>query len=226
MKILILDNAIDHNIYRPVDHWVPHIVFPFDSFRASNGKLPNSVNDYSHIIISGSEASIVDDCDWYKPLEELIREAAIKDKVILGSCFGHQMIARALFGKKTVRHAKVPEHGWFDIEVLKDDLLLPQHIVCLNLHFDEVYNIPLDKCDILATTLNCKISAFKLKNKPIWGIQPHPEIGIEEGLKIIKEISKKESWKQNFYLKALKTTPRDSGWIKHLMEEFQKYQIT
>ena len=40
---------------------------------------------------------------------DLIRTAVNQGKVILGSCFGHQIIAGALFGMGAVRSRKGPE---------------------------------------------------------------------------------------------------------------------
>ena len=54
-RILILDNAIDHTVYDPLEHWKPLLLLPFDSFRASAGELPSSLDAYSHIILTGSE---------------------------------------------------------------------------------------------------------------------------------------------------------------------------
>ena len=102
-RILFLDNSIQNDLYKPLSYWEPVLLFEFDSYRASAGELPDDLDAYSHIFISGSSASVLDNTDWINAEQELIRRAVDRGKVILGSCFGHQIIARALFGNGAVR---------------------------------------------------------------------------------------------------------------------------
>ena len=227
-RVLILDNAIDYNVYRPVEHWAPHLIYPFDVFRASMGELPKDIDPYSHVIVTGSEASIMDDADWMRAEEEVIREAVESGKVVLGSCFGHQLVARALYGMDVVRRREYPGVGWRDIKVRKNDKLFGLAggpINSLLIHFDEVCNLPLDQVDILATSDYCDVQAFKLKDKPVWGIQPHPEIGIEEGLAIMDKIAEKRTEHKKRFLDARESKPIDSEWIAYLMAEFQRVEV-
>ena len=169
-------------VYKPV------LLFKFDCFRASAGELPDNLDDYSHIFISGSTASVLDNADWIKAEQDLIRTAVDSGKVIAGSCFGHQIIARALFGDDAVRRRPALDVGWPEIEILADDDLLGQaggRIFGYVFHYDEVCRINADKATVIARSEDCEILAFKLKDRPVWGIQPHFEMGIVEGLKFI-----------------------------------------
>ena len=224
-RILILDNSIDHNVYRPLEDWVPLLLFSSESFRASEGQLPPSLDPYSHIILTGSEASVLDDADWITAEEELIRLAVRMGKVILGSCFGHQMIARSLFGMDTVRRRDRVEVGWPDIRVVKSDPLVGQSgqvTHCFVFHFDEVYNLPEDETTVLAQSSECRSQAFKLNRKPVWGIQPHPEIGIVGGLRLLEALGEGYCYQRQDFLHAKQDPPRDSGWIIPLMRAFQR----
>ena len=223
-RILILDNSTDHSVYTPADHWKPLLLFPFDEFKASDCELPSSLDPYSHIIVTGSPASVLDEGDWIASEQDLIRTAVNEGKVMLGSCFGHQLIAKSIFGSGVVRRREKPEIGWY-IEIIKSDPLLGesgQIIHALLLHYDEVCNLPEDKATVLARSSECDILAFKVRHRPVWGIQPHFEIGIVEALKLIEILAGDELPEPKYFLKTSQSIPRDSGWGVPLIREFQK----
>ncbi|MBW2059031.1 MAG: type 1 glutamine amidotransferase [Deltaproteobacteria bacterium] len=226
-RILILDNSIDHGVYQPLEHWKPLLLFPFDSFRVSAGEMPGSLDPYSHVIVTGSEASVLGDLDWILAEEELLRLAVGMGKVILGSCFGHQMIARSLFGKETVRRMKEPEIGWSRIRIIRGDSLVGragQYVHTFLLHFDEVCGLPKQEATVLARSARCRVQAFKLRQRPVWGIQAHPEIGIVEGLRLLGSLLENDEHRRRYLARAERSCPRDSGWIVPLMRAFQQSQ--
>jgi hypothetical protein len=102
-RILFLDNSLHNDTYRPLIYWEALLLFPYDLFRVSAGELPHELDSYSHILITGSAASVLDDAEWMRAEVDLIQKAVNKGKVILGSCFGHQIIARSVFGMDAVR---------------------------------------------------------------------------------------------------------------------------
>jgi putative transcriptional regulator len=53
---------------------------------------------YSHAILTGSEASILADTEWIVRTCDLTRALDARGVKLLGSCFGHQMLGRALSG--------------------------------------------------------------------------------------------------------------------------------
>jgi len=228
MKILILDNAIDRDIYSPISHWKKFLTLPSDAFWASKGELPESIDEYTHVIITGSEATITEEADWVQREEILIRKAVADGLVILGSCYGHQLLAKALFGSDSVGKSETPELGWDYLNVIKDDSLFGDAgamLPVLLIHFDEVRSVPEDHVDIIASTKNCRIHIFKLKGKPVWGIQAHPEIDIDEGRATIERMIKKaedeNSPRLKFFLKARGSTPKEAGWFETFMKKFQ-----
>ena len=224
-KILFLDNTIDNDTYQPLTYWEPVLFFPFDLCRVSADERPSGLEEYSHVLITGSTASVLDDADWMQAEAELIRSAVNQGKVILGSCFGHQIIARALFGMQKVRRRKKPEIGWPDIEVLADDPLLGKAGRTINgflFHYDEVCHLPDGDAAVIARSINCENLAFKLKDRPVWGIQPHFEIGIVEGLKYLDIVSGADVPGRQSYFTTRQDPPRDSGGIFPLMQAFHE----
>lgn len=96
---------------------------------------------------------------------------------ILGICAGHQFIARFFGGK--VESSKIPEFGKIEITLLKEDRHLfagvPNKSIVWESHNDEVVELPND-FEILGKSENCEIQAMRHNNKPIYGIQFHPEV--------------------------------------------------
>ena len=224
-RILFLDNSIQNDRYRPLTYWEPVLLFDFDCFRASAGELPDNLDDYSHIFISGSTASVLDNADWIQAEQELICTAVDQGKVMVGSCFGHQIIARALFGEDAVRKRPALDVGWPEIEVLVDDVLLGEagsKIFGYVFHYDEVCKINTDAATVIARSEDCDILAFKLKGRPVWGIQPHFEMGIVEGLKFI-DLAKADGIRTRpAFIQSDQHMPRDSGWLIPLMKAYHQ----
>ncbi len=79
----------------------------FDVFYTSKGEFPGRMDEYSAILVTGSPCSVHDDHDWIARLIELVQEAHGLELKIIGSCFGHQLIACAFGGD--VGHN---EQGW------------------------------------------------------------------------------------------------------------------
>lgn len=224
-RILYLDNSIANDVYQPSVYWKVLFRFPFDSYRASAGELPLELDNYSHILITGSSASVLDDKEWMRAEAELIRTAVEKGKVILGSCFGHQILAKALFGMKAVRSRQIPEVGWPDITIIAEDHLFGYRgrvIKGFVFHFDDVCNLPEKEATIIARSMECGIMGFKLKNRPVWGMQPHLEMGIVEGLKLIENVFGEGEREKLLFFNSPQTAPQDTGWIIPLMNAFHE----
>lgn len=217
--LLIIDNSIYCDIYKPADHWKRYIGSEIKISVITKGENLPKAKEFSHIIITGSEASINKPDAWVDPQIDFIREVVTNKIPILGSCHGHQLIAAALAGFEVVRPSKTPEFGWFEIEILKDHFILnsvKRPIWSFCSHFDEVHSLP-DTFDVLARSKNCAVQIYCLKSAPIIGIQAHPEITPQEGEQLI----------ENFLplFPKIKDIPvnrpeKDSGFIKPLLKNF------
>jgi GMP synthase-like glutamine amidotransferase len=188
-RLLIVDLSVDPAVYRPVQHWRPHVEalgVPVEVCRPADGKAPVELAPYSHAILTGSEASILADTGWIVRACELTRALAERGAKLLGSCFGHQMLARALSGREFVRRTPTPEFGWVELRKrdggARDPLAdaLPARCHVYTSHFDEVFPAP-PGWDIVAETAGCACAVMRHAGGRCWGIQPHPEIDVEEG---------------------------------------------
>jgi GMP synthase-like glutamine amidotransferase len=187
MTVLLLDNFLEKKYS---GYFSGYCHDDLDIYLAPKMEFPKDLGKYDHIILSGSEESILNDRDWIDKEMEIVLEIVDLKIPTLSICFGHQLIAKALLGKDGVRRAVPPEIGWKEVYVKQDDPLfanLGNEFFVFNSHFDEVCNLD-SEFDILAQSNLCGVSAFKKKDSPVYGIQFHPEINIEFGKKFIEEI--------------------------------------
>ncbi len=220
-KVAIVDNSINPAVYKPIEHWRTYLNIPWESFRAVEGEFPDLADGYSHLLLTGSEASIVERENWVDGEINVIKRALEKGLPILGSCYGHQLLALALRGPAHVRRCPEPEVGWIPIRILQRSALLgePRTAYAFSIHFDEVIDLDKDFI-ILASTLACPVQAFKLKKRPAWGIQFHPEIDIPAAGELLQNLADSGLENSPLFECALRARPKDSGLIQRIVRCF------
>ncbi len=75
-------------------------------YDAAAGVLPGDAADHDSYLITGSPAGVYEDHVWIPPLEDFLRAARGKAKLV-GLCFGHQIMAQAFGGR-----VEKSERGW------------------------------------------------------------------------------------------------------------------
>ncbi|NHW44500.1 MAG: glutamine-hydrolyzing GMP synthase [Candidatus Verstraetearchaeota archaeon] len=161
--------------------------------------LPPDVNVKGLILSGGPMSVLSEDSPKFDPR---LMELGVP---ILGICFGHQLLAHALGGK--VEALGRGEYGTTYVYVEDfDDILegLDRVEKVWMSHSDTVTSLP-SEFHVLARTDICPVAAFKHKERPIYGVQWHPEVvHTDKGMKII----------ENFVFKVCKCKPE---WV---MEDF------
>jgi GMP synthase-like glutamine amidotransferase len=221
VSVGIVDNSIQPEIYAPVGHWSRYLDVPWRAFTARNGEFPDP-GEFSHLILTGSEASILERDPWVETEAGLVLNAAASGTAVLGSCWGHQLIAYALAGPRCVGRCPSPEIGWIAVQVDRESELLGatgtvHHV--FSVHFDEVRDLPAS-FEVLASTGACRVQAFRAGNKPVWGIQSHPEIDIPDGLRTLRDFASQGARGREACLEALRQAPRDTGLIHRIVRAF------
>jgi GMP synthase-like glutamine amidotransferase len=220
-KLLILDNALDHQIYQPVEHWSRALGFGPDHIHVPSGEPLPVAGTHTHVILTGSEASILKRASWVDDEMRWVQEAIKQEVRILGSCWGHQLIAFAQGGPNCVRRSNRPEIGWFPVEVLNPDGLLPPGSVSTFLfHFDEVIPGSHPDMKILARSAACAVQACRWGALPVWGIQAHPEIYPEAARWLLQNASVSSPDQKEIYQEVLLTPANDSYSIKEIIKNF------
>jgi GMP synthase (glutamine-hydrolysing) len=98
------------------------------------------------------------------------------DGPILGICAGHQFMAKHFGGE--AGPAKVPEFGKSILTVRDPDVLftgLPRTFEVWESHNDEVTVLPRGFVP-LASSANCDVQAMRHRDRPLFGLQFHPEV--------------------------------------------------
>ncbi|MCQ4159337.1 type 1 glutamine amidotransferase [Roseomonas sp. GC11] len=148
---------------------------------AYQGEFPDDLSAYAGIFLSGSPHGAYEDVPFIHREHALIRQAAAQGLPMLGICFGHQILASALCGREQVFRRASCEVGykWLDVAAAaKDDPIaheIGERVHMFVWHNDEVRAGHPD-LRILASSDLCPNQIFRYRDRPVWGIQGHPEV--------------------------------------------------
>lgn len=201
--------------------WLPDGT-PFVSVKACKEPIPDSSEAFSHLILSGSTCSILDTPPFLEPTMALVRDAVKLGRPVLGICYGHQLVVRALLGIEHVRRSSAPEIGWLPISVEPghDPLFagLPNPFRAFVGHFDEVCNLP-DEWEITASTAGCPIHGVLNRRQRIMGFQFHPEMDLAVG-NTCYAMNREALARLNIDVDAIIAQSQDDGSGKLLIPRF------
>jgi GMP synthase (glutamine-hydrolysing) len=146
------------------------VVTPVDWDGLSRGMFES----FDGVVLSGSPDMMSEEKTKVKFKRE--SEAILESKVpVLGVCFGHQMMARA-FGAEVVKDGKhVLE--MVETKVLEEDPIfkgLPKSMMLLESRHEVVRSLP-EGFRLLARSATSEIASMKHENRPLYGVQFHPE---------------------------------------------------
>lgn len=180
LRVLLLDNTLHSRLFPLSKRWAAHLTSAarVDVVHAPTAPALPDVRDYTHLILTGSEASVLKPPGWVHREAELVRTAAGAGVSILASCFGHELLVFALSGPEYVTRASRPEFGWTSVDIIERDSLLwdvPSPWTVFAFHVVEVVSPP-PPWRVLATSRRCATHVLRYGEEPIWGIQAHPEI--------------------------------------------------
>jgi GMP synthase-like glutamine amidotransferase len=180
-KLLYFANGPKRTSVARLDERFAGYGFEVESRWAYGGDFPDDLSGYAGIFLSGSPHSAYEDVPFIHREHALIRDAVARDIPMLGVCFGSQILGSALCGREQVFLRDTCEVGykWLEAQpeaaadpVAKD--ILPQ-VYMFVWHNDEVRADHPDM-RILASSDQCPNQVWRYRDKPIWGIQGHPEI--------------------------------------------------
>jgi GMP synthase (glutamine-hydrolysing) len=163
----------EHGVYSEI---VAHDITP-EEIKSLSEKF-----NVKGLILSGGPASVYD-----HNAPRLDPHILGLDLPILGLCYGHQLIAQMVGGR--VEPAEQREYGIAYVTIDKPTGVLnglgKKEKVWMS-HGDTVFEMP-PEFEVLAHTDCCPVAAFRHSEKPMYGLQWHPEvIHTENGLLMLR----------------------------------------
>ena len=170
-----------------LSHYTPWLAgAPVHPVRVVDAGLPQDPRAFQGVVVTGSAASAYDDRPWIAPATQLLARALQDDVPVLGVCFGHQLLGRAVGGPGTVVRRSAPEVGYLSIAIDTDDCVLgalPSRFRSFLTHIDEVR--PVDGLEIVGRSDACANQAMRVVDRRAWSIQFHVEYPPEEQLRLL-----------------------------------------
>jgi len=161
-----------------VDHVLQRFEVLATSVRVDLGEAVPDLRAYDAVIFAGGEYRPEQfEEPFFQAEKERILDALDAGVPILGICLGNQLLAYWLGGE--VKQGRW-EMGWLPVSVndagLVDPLLagLGETFYAFLWHGDQVTRLPKEGV-LLASSERCPIQAFRLKDRPVWGLQFNPQ---------------------------------------------------
>jgi GMP synthase (glutamine-hydrolysing) len=193
---------------------------------AFNGDFPDRLDHYDGIFLSGSPHGAYEDIPFIQREHDLIRDAADQGIPMLGICFGSQILASALCGRDQVFRRDFCEIGYKDLpvtEAAESDPVaadLGETVHMFVWHNDEVRGDHPDMT-IIAHSDICPNHVWRYRDQPIWGIQGHPEITLEQA-PIWFEENRERMEKDGADIADLKASADEAIEAKTMLTRFAK----
>jgi GMP synthase (glutamine-hydrolysing) len=144
-----------------------------------NDDLTTAAREAAAIIISGSPRDAWEDDPLNDRVLAVVDHCRTAGKPLLGVCFGHQILGRAL-GAKVGRHPAGYELGNVEVSLTDDGVKcplfagLPRELDVIESHQDAVLELP-QGARLLATGAHTQVQAFDFAGH-LLGVQFHPEM--------------------------------------------------
>jgi len=187
---------------------------------------PQDMHECDGYLITGSKLSVYDDVKWIRDLESFICLLNDKKKPLLGVCFGHQLIAKALGGE-----VKKAEVGWvLGLQEYTFHNHFPwlekpnKDIKLIHSHQDQVINLP--RGTTLVASNDSVPNAMYFIGDHIMSIQGHPEFTNEYAYDVVckrRDILGEESFQSAE--KSLLNEQSNYLEVTHWWIDFFRYQF-
>lgn len=212
VKISVLDASADGSAYENFSRVLENT----ERFDVKNKEFPD---DPEAVLVTGSRFAIYDDREWIPELLEKIREFS-HDVPVMGVCFGHQAVAKALGGE--VQHMGSYEIGYRQIRLGKSRIFNNMNSVeyPFSTHEDEVVSLP-ENFQKTAES-DESIHGFEHEKEHIYGIQFHPEFDLESVKRIIRDKDLSEKKKKALMEEAEEETHGEARKTQQALRNFQQ----
>ncbi len=167
------------------------------------------------VVITGAHCMVTDDLPWSLAIEAWIPMLVQAEVPLLGVCYGHQLLGRAMGGQVDF-HPRGKEVGTFTIRLTQegsaDPLFgkLPKQVPVHATHSQSVLTLP-PKAILLAENDFEPHHAFRI-GRCAWGVQFHPEYN--------------SNIMRDYVLKQADTLTRAGQDVNGLLDNLQETPVT
>lgn len=148
-------------------------------YRVLDGELPATTAECDAWLITGSKFGVNDGLHWIEALSDFVRTLWAEQRPLVGICFGHQLMARAL-GGTVVKSDK----GWgvglsFNQVIERKPWMQPwqEELDLLVSHQDQVVVLP-EEAQVLASSDFCPYYLIQY-GECFLSVQGHPEFCVD-----------------------------------------------
>ncbi|WP_339842721.1 gamma-glutamyl-gamma-aminobutyrate hydrolase family protein [uncultured Halopseudomonas sp.] len=146
-------------------------------YRVMDGEYPVRLDEHHAYFTTGSKFGVNDGLAWVDVLEDFVRELWRQRIPLIGVCFGHQLMAKALGGE-----VGKSEKGWgvgisFNQVVTRKNWMSPwqEKLDLIVSHQDQVIRLPADvAAEVLVSSLFCPYYVVQY-GRHFMSVQGHPE---------------------------------------------------
>ena len=172
-------------------------------------KIPQNLDDYKAVILSGSPMSVRSAEAFHPDLKGIRGE-----KPLLAVCYGAQYLAH--FSGGEVAESNTREYGRANLSFIQDDLFFENITVGSQVwmsHSDTIKTLPTNG-KLLASTHDVQNAAYKIEGEDTFAIQFHPEVYHSTDGKQLLE---------NFLVKIAKVNPdwTPNAFVEETVEALQ-----
>ncbi|MGV2986151.1 glutamine amidotransferase-related protein [Vibrio sp. E150_011] len=191
----------------------------FVNFDVRQGERP-CIDEFHGFIVTGSVHNAYDDLPWILDLMDWIRACEARRKPLVGICFGHQVIARAL-GGTVEKSTKGWGIGSYDVHVTAQKKWMNLSMDSIRLlvsHQDQVTIVP-KGMKVVASNAFCP-NFMLVKDNHVLTVQGHPEFSGEFTTELLE--NRKHLITPQHYKDAFKQIdkPQDSVLVLHWIDAF------
>ncbi|KAG6676324.1 hypothetical protein I3842_15G146000 [Carya illinoinensis] len=207
----------------------------WDLYRVVEGEFPdmNELQNYDGFVVSGSPSDAYANDYWILKLCLLLQTLDAMEKKVLGICFGHQVLCRAL-GGKVGRAYTGWDVGLRKVSIVKDlapaccfldDELgdIPTCLSIIECHQDEVFEVPLG-AEVIAFSDKTGVEMFTIGDH-VLGMQGHPEYTKDILQNLIDRLFDMDAFERGFADKVrlgLQTAEPDRKCLERICRNFLK----
>ena len=179
MRIHLIEHDAEDFSHTNISLWAAAKGYPLgQTYVCSNEKLPH-LDSFDWLMVMGGSQHAWDEQNnpWLRREKAFVAEALAGGKPLLGICLGAQLLAEALGGRIFTNPYR--EIGWHEVSLNADGRksFLFQHIpasfTTFHWHGDH-FSLPPD-CTGLAASAATAHQAFICRDRPVAGLQFHPE---------------------------------------------------